>query len=313
MIKILSFVLFLGLILPAAPVLAQEDDLPESHIFDSGNAGTATEAADTIREMQRRSLGDKGFIKPSTVNVELTQEPFMSGGQFGLRMSVPEVVNGCFAFTPLEYETSFKENGDLLIKVKHYRRLTPQGFHAHELCTGGNKMATALVVLDKKDLEARGTQRIVFSGAGMGTDTYRVALGDTHIELIPQSMMMFHAVNLSGPLKDRIIHPLAANKIVALQVPMAAPGEDLSAEINDFANRHALKPTLGGNPVSWSGNGYASYYFFDESGRTIARIGDKGYAELGKIAVSRPYDGPQGRTEAPVGLSVFVTRPGTQL
>lgn len=293
--------------------MAQEDDLPESHIFDSGNAGTATEAADTIRDMQRRSLGDKGFIKPAIVNVELTQEPFMSGGQFGLRMSVPEVVNGCFAFTPLEYETSFKENGDLLIKVKHYRRLAPQGFNAHELCAGGNKMATALVVLDKKDLEARGTQRIVFSGAGMGSDTYRVALGETHIELIPQSMMMFHAVNLSGPLKDRIIHPLAASRIVALQVPMAVPGEDLSAEINDFASRNSLKPTSGGNPVSWSGNGYASYYFYDESGRTIARIGDKGYAELGKIAVSRPYDGAQGRTEAPVGLSVFVTRPGTQL
>lgn len=311
----MSFALFLALFLMpvfAAPARAQDEDLPEMMTYDPSYTGNANQAAEQIREMQRKSLGDKGYIKPTTVNISVVREPYMNADQFGLLMSVPDVVSGCYILTPLEYEAQFSEMGELRIKVKQYRRLAPEGVGAQGNCDPGNKMASALMVLDKKDLLKRGTKDIKFI-SGATTDTYRLILDETRMELLPQSMMMFRAQNMSGPLKDRILHSFASDKMVALQVPMAKPGEDLSEEVNRFAFARSLTPASDAMPVSWAGNGYASYYFYDNSGQTVARLGEKGYAELGRITVNRPYDGAEGRTEAPVELSVFVTRPGTQL
>jgi hypothetical protein len=80
-----------------------------------------------------------------------------------------------------------------------------------------------------------------------------------------------------------------------------------------FATSRALTPADKAAPTSWGVNGMATYYFYDDGGHVIDRIGPDGYAELGKIAVNRPYDGPEGRRATPVTLSVFATRPGTQL
>jgi hypothetical protein len=173
-------------------------------------------------------------------------------------------------------------------------------------------MSTALMVLDKKDLIKRGTQEIRFS-TEVATDTYKIILDDAHLELIPESMVVFKGQNLAGPLKDRLIHSFAADKMVALHVPMANPGEDLSEAVTTFARHRALSPATPDQPAAWGGNGMATYYFFDDNGHIIEQIGESGYSELGKISVMRPFDGPDGRTETPVDLSVFVTRPGTQL
>jgi hypothetical protein len=173
-------------------------------------------------------------------------------------------------------------------------------------------MSTALMVLSKKDLQEKGTQEIRFSTES-GTDSYRLILSDDHLELIPRSMMMFKATNLGGPLKDRILYSFASDKMIVLQVPMAQPGEDLSDAITLFARTRALTPANPDSPATWSGNGTATYYFYDDNGHIIDQIGEDGYAEIGQIAINRPYDGPDGRATTPVNLSVFVTRPGTQL
>lgn len=303
--------LALFLLLPTLPALAQDDgNLPEMMTYDPTFSGGLNQEAEKIRDMQRQSLGDKGYITPMAVNVSIVHPSYMDENQFGILMAVPDVMSGCYTLTPLEYEAKFTQPDSLNIRVKHYRRLAPEG--ANTKCDTRNKMATALMVLDKKDLLERGTKEINFSTEA-ARDTYRLVLSDNRLELIPQSMMAFKAPGLTGELKDRLVYTFTSNKMVALQVPMAKSGEDLSEELQNFARTRALKPADADAPTSWAGNGTATYYFYDDAGHVVAQIGEKGYAELGKITVSRPYDGPDGRTEAPVTLSVFATRPGTQL
>jgi hypothetical protein len=290
---------------------AAEDDLPEVMTYDPTFTGMRNETADYIRDLQSRSLADKGFIKPNVVQVAIVHHPYMEDDQFGIQMAVPDMVSGCYTLTPLEYEAKFIDPYYLDIKVKKYRRVAPEGTAATQKCDQKNKMSTALMVLSKKDLLQRGTQEIRFS-TEFATDNYRVVIDENHLELVPRSMLVFKAQNMSGPLKDRIMYSFGSDKMIALQVPMAQPGEDLTNEIMEFAQHRALVPVNGSAPAT-AGNGMSTYYFYDDNGHIIARIGENGYAELGKISVPRPYDGPEGRTEVPVELSVFVTRPGTQL
>lgn len=279
--------------------------------YDPQYQGWVNQTAEQIRSAQRASLADKGFIKPDVVQIAVVHHPYMEDDQFGIQMAVPDMISGCFTLTPLEYEAKFTEPHFLDIKVKKYRRVAPEGSAATRKCDNQNKMSTALMVLSKKDLQDKGTQEIRFS-TETGTDNYRIILTEDHLELVPRSMMIFKGQNMGGPLKDRILYSFASDKMIALQVPMANPGENLSYEIETFARTRALTPVNPG-AATWSGNGMATYYFYDDNGHIIDQIGENGYAELGQIAVNRPYDGPEGRTTTAVPLSVFVTRPGTQL
>ncbi len=313
MIRFLAIALCLMSLTAAAPAArAEDEDLPESMTYDPTYTGVVNEAAESIRSAQKASLADKGFIKPETVQVNLVHYPYMDDNQFGIQMAVPDMISGCYTLTPLEYEAKFTEPHYLDIKVKKYRRVAPEGSAALRKCDTQNKMSSALMVLSKKDLMERGTQEIRFS-TEMASDMYRVILDEHHLELIPTSMLIFKAQNMSGPLKDRLIYSFASDKTVALQVPMAIPGEDLTAEIVKFAQTRALTPTNPTAPANWAGNGMATYYFYDQNGHIVDQIGKDGYAEIGKISVNRPHDGPNGRTTTPVELGVYVTRPGTQL
>lgn len=308
---------FLPLILIAATALAApmtvraQEDTPESQTYDPSFTGRESESAKQIRDMQAQSRVDKGFIKPQTVHVSIVKMPYMEDGQFGLQMAVPDVVSGCYDLTPLEYEANFVDPYFLDIKVRHYRRVTPAGADASKPCNKQNKMSTAMMVLSKDDLKQRGTQEIRFSTES-ATDKYRIQLDGTAIQLVPESMVVFKAQNLGGNLNDRIVHNFIDSNVIALHVPMANPGDNVSAAIQQFAMTRAMSPAPN-VPPSTSGQGSPVFYFYDQGGVAASQIGPDGYGELGVISVNRPYDGPQGRTFTPVELSVFVTRPGTNL
>jgi hypothetical protein len=296
----------------APPVFAQDEDLPEMMTYDPTFTGVPNEAADYIRGLQKQSLTDKGFIKPQVVQVSTVHYPFMQEDQFGIQMAVPDMISGCYTLTPLEYEAKFTEPHFLDIKVKKYRRIAPEGTGALQKCDTQNKMATALMVLSKKDLEEKGTQEIRFS-TEVASDNYKIILTDTELQLVPRSMVVFKAKPLTGPLKDRIVHSFANSKMVALQVPMAQAGEDLSEEVLSLAYSRGLAPVSLDQKPSWNENGRASYYFYDDGGLVTSRIQPEGYTQLGTIEVPRPMDGAEGRTKTMVPLTVFATRPGTQL
>lgn len=296
----------------AAPAMAQDENLPEVMTYDPTFSGIPNEAGDYIRNLQRQSLTDKGFITPQMVQVSVVHYPFMDDDQFGIQMAVPDMVSGCYTLTPLEYEAKFTEPHYLDIKVKKYRRVAPEGTGALQKCDKQNKMATALMVLSKKDLEQKGTQEIRFS-TEVASDNYRVIMDDAQMQLVPRSMVIFKAKPLGGPLKDRIIYAFANSKMVALQVPMSQAGENLSREVLSLAYSRALAPVNPDAQPSWNENGRASYYFYDDGGLVTSRLGPDGYVQLGTIEVNRPMDGPQGRSETLVPLTVFATRPGTQL
>ncbi|MFA5591784.1 MAG: hypothetical protein WC989_00525 [Micavibrio sp.] len=289
----------------ASPSRAQE----ESQTYDPTFTGRSNEAADYIRSMQRQSMQKQGFIKPDEVHVSLVRHDYMEDDQFGLQMAVPDVVSGCFEFSPLEYEANFNDPHYLDIKVIHYRRIEPQGGAQAGRCDRQNRMSTAIMVLSRSDLQKRGTQEIRFT-ADAGTDKYQILWNGSAIELRPLSMMVFKGRPLSGPLNDRIRLGFNGDSVVALHVPMAESGDDVDAQIHQFAMHRAMAPAQdGGNGDS----GGRIYYFYDQGGHIASQIGEEGYGELGTIMISRPMDGPGGRKLVQKELRVFVTRPGTRL
>lgn len=308
--RILTLALLALLALPTF-AMAQDDGTPEAQTYDPSFTGTSpSQTGDYIREQQRQSQVDKGYIKPQVVHVSVVHEQYMEEDQFGLMMAVPDVVSGCYTLTPLEYEANFIDPYFLDIKVKRFRRIAPEQGAAVSKCDRQNRMSTAMMVLSKKDLQQRGTQEIRFS-TDAGSDTYKIQLSDTVLELVPESMVVFKAQGLGGSLKDRIVYTFTGGNVVALHVPMAKPGDDVSGALLRFAGSHILSPT--GDAPSTTRNGAPVLYFYDQTGSAQSQIGPDGYGELGAITVSRPYDGPNGRVWTPVNLSVFVTRPGTEL
>ncbi len=304
MIRLTFLPLFL-LSLLAMPIAASAQE--EMMTYDPTYTGQGNQAAVQLHEAQRQSLGNKGYITPTEVYLDLVHYPYMSDDQFGIQMTLPDMVSGCYDFTPLEYETKYNEPDYMTIKVKHYRRLSPIGVQQN--CDPGNKMVGGLVILDRNELKSRNVEEIKFSTQG-GTDTYKINMDDAHIELIPTSMMVFKGQNMTGPVGDRLSYVFPNNKMVTLQIPMAQPDEDLTPQVLNFASTLGLSPL--GEP-GWDGQGRPIYYFYDSTGRTASRIGEDGYAEIGTITANRPYDGQDGRTLSGKDLSVFVTRPGTKL
>lgn len=311
MSRIVTFLMFtLLLALPLSAAVAQDDSLPEGQIYDPSFSGSGNQAADYIRGLQAQSQVDKGFIKPQVVHVSIVKEAYMNDDQFGLQMAVPDVESGCYKLTPLEYEANFIDPYFLDIKVKRYRRVAPEGATSVAKCDRQNRQSTAMMVLSKKDLQERGTQQIRFS-TDAGSDNFKIKMSDTALELVPESMVVFKAQGLGGALKDRIVHTFTGGNVIALHVPMANATDDVNHQLIRFAGMHALSPT--GDAPTRTGNSGNVLYFFDQTGAMANQIGPDGYGEVGAITVNRPYDGPEGRVWTPVNLSVFVTRPGTQL
>ena len=301
----LFFVLFLCM---GTPALAQS----ESQIYDPTFTGKNNEAEEAAMLQKERQEAELGFIAPTSVNIALVHPNYMEDHQFGIQMSVPDVVSGCFNLSPLEYEANFVDPYYLDIKVKKYRMTTPKGRAELQKCDLQNKQVSGIMLLDKNDLMRRGTQEIRFS-SDAGRDTYKIILTDKSVELVPDSASFFKPQGLTGALKDRIAYNFNDAGAITLHVPMAQDGEDITAQIESFAMSHALAPAESGPMLELGDDGGAVYHFKDSSGRFSSMINEDGYAEIGTISVMRPYDGPEGRTQVPVDLSVFVTRPGTKL
>src|SRR5690606_2187448 len=110
---------------------------------------------------------------------------------------------GCWQLSPLEYESTFIDPYYFDVKVKHFQRHKLDVSNVNGDCPVGNQMSSALIVLNKKDLEKRQTRQIRFS-TGYVADYYDVAITDNTIQLRPQSMVVFRGKNLTGPQGDRL-------------------------------------------------------------------------------------------------------------
>lgn len=283
----------------------------ETQVYAPGST-FKNEGADVIRALQRRSLSDNGFIKPSVVELSLVHYDFMDPeDQFGVLMTVPDVVSGCWDITPLEYEATFIDPYYFDVKVKDYQRRKIETQDVQFECPAGNKMSSALIVLSKKDLQKREIRQIRFSNGSIA-DYYDIMASDKSISLIPKSMVVFKAKELTGAKKDRMTLGFNNSGQVALHVPMARKGENIKEQLVKFAQMRALTPVEGAQGAYSESGGFTGY-FNDDDGHILGTIGEEGYAELGKITVGRPYDGPKGRVLTPVPLQVYVTRPGTKL
>ncbi len=303
----MKYVFLLLLICLTLPAFAQER---EQQIYAPGSS-FKNETGDTIRRLQRESLEKQGYIKPDIIELSLVQHSYMEGSQFGILMTVPDVVSGCWDVSQLQYETSFIEPYYMDVKVKDYKRTKIDVENVQFDCPVHNKMTTALIPLDARDLQNRGIRQIRFF-SGYVADYYNIRHMENGITLIPQSMVIFKANRLSGERKDRMTLLFGKNGIVTLHVPMAKKGDHVEQALQNLAYKNALSPSPD-MPATVKRDGSVSMSFTDYTGHVLSQIGEDGYTLLGEIMVARPFDGPQGRALTNVPLQVYVTEAGKQL
>ena len=291
------------------PVIA--NDGVESNVFLPPGTDYENKAAILNRILKEESFEKNNKIEVNKVYMSLVHYNYMEPDQFGILMKTPNSETGCFEITPIEYEASFIDNNYMDIKIKDYRRTKVKTQDVTFDCDQKSKVVTGLVVVSASELQKRGIRQIRFSN-GEFRDHYDVIFLPDSIRLKPQSMIGFKAEELVGPNKDYMVYYFSDKALVAVHVPMAQDGEDISQKVRNLAYRSALQPVFEQEGLETSGEGNV-FYFMDPTGQSLNNLNEDGYVELGSIQVLRPYVGTKGREGIPISLKVFLTRPGTTL
>lgn len=303
--KKIIFLTLLSLLLPLA-AQAQEDQIfmPPATAYD--NRGAAVN-----KFLKQQSFEKTDKLPVGTLYVSIIHPDYLDPDQFGLMLQKANSENSCFDYTPLEYEANYIENYYMDVTVKHYRRSLHETKYPQFDCDQKSKIVSTMIVFSANDLKKRDLKQIRFNN-GSARDTYNIAYTEDSIRLIPDSMIAFKAVGLTGADKNYLEYNFVDNSLITLQVPMAQEGEDVAQAVRDLAYRSALEPVFEQKGIDTSGKNNV-FYFKDPSGTTIGQLNEDGYMEYGTINVIRPYDGANGRVGMPIPLKVFLARPNVTL
>lgn len=291
--------------------IAQNQDNADNQIFVPPGATFQNKAAEVSRILKEKSLAKSNKIEVNKIQISLVHYHYMDPDQFGIMMKLANQSSGCFDLSPLEYEANFIDDNYMDIKVKDYRRKITKTENPSFDCDQKSKVVSGLIVINTEDLKKKHIRQIRFSN-GKVRDDYNVKILPDSIQLEPESMVAFKAQGLTGPDKNKLVYYFSGQALVALHVPMAKKGEDIAQSVRNLAYKSALQPVFKQEGIDTSGKNNV-FYFIDPQGRTLDRLNEDGYAEMGSIQVLRPYDGPNGRQGIPTSLRVFVTRPETTL
>lgn len=282
----------------STPALAQS--APETQFFDHGT-DFVNDAAELDRILKELSMEERNEIKPNEVLVSLFQEDYMDlSDQFAIRLTVPQVVSGCYEFTPLEYEASFIDPYYLDIKVKHYRRDLIKMENPHLDCPGTYSRAEAMIPLSRRDLMTRGTKQIKFRTENI-TEYYDLDLYDNKVTLKPQSMAVFKS-ELDW-LTQELQYDMDHKRKVQLYVPMARADDDLILELHQFAQMRGLVPVEEGKVKVEDPKNIIVVK--DEKGALINTLKAERIQEVGSIPVTRQVRDENGVHDTTIGLTVF--------
>ncbi len=292
------FLIISTCLLASVPAFAQQKT--ETQFFHHGT-DFVNEAAELDRLLKELSMHERGEIKPREIHVSLFQADYMKpDDQFAIRLSVPDVIAGCYELSPLEYEASFIDPYYLDIRVKHYRRDLIESNQPHLDCPGTYSRAEAMIPLSKRDLMTRGTKQIRFQTESI-TEFYDLDLEGHKVTLKPQSMVVFKAE--IDRLTQDMTYDMEQHKKVQLYVPMARSEDDLIMALEQFAQMRGLMPVdMGKQSVQDPKN---IIVVEDRSGGLARSLKDTKVQEVGAIPVTRQVRGENGIQDTSISLTVF--------
>jgi hypothetical protein len=312
MLKYLFVILLTFVVIASANAQYNEDeDNIESQIFVPPGSTFEPKAEKLIRSLKKNSLPPSRKIEVNEVTVSLVHYHYMEPDQFGLLLKVPNVTNGCFEVSPLEYEVNFVADTYMDVKIKSFRRELKKTQNVAFDCNQRNQAVSGLIVLNANDLKERGVKEIRFNN-GEISDVYNISYKEDSIVLKPESMIAFKARGMSGPDKNRLVYFYSNKNLIALHVPMALETDNVRQQVNQLAYRNSLMPVFDQEGLDTTGTNHV-YYFMDPRGRTISMLNEDGYLEMGAIRIPRPLIGAGGKSIIPISLKVFATRPETTL
>lgn len=281
----------------------------DSQIFTKPGSEYVNETLEMLKAQTKAAESKKGYIKPHTLYVSIVNRDYFEGDQFGILIDTGDIITGCWKISPLEYEASFTEQYYMDVDVKHYKREPIENN-----CPTNNQTVSALIVLNKSDLKERGIKQIRFSNE-VARDRYEISFYNDRIELKPITQLAFKIKENGKDSESKIVYYNDNKSVIALHVPMAKNSDILENEVLRIARQNNLTPLDAQMAEHYNNTSskQKTFFFMDEDGSMIDKIGTSDYAEIGSIKAKRPYDGPYGRTQIDKALKVFATLPDKTL
>lgn len=220
---------------------------------------------------------------PESVDVSLVPGRTDPENTVTLRLRTPFAYSGgCWTVGPLEYE---KENQGkrMIVLVKGYR-INPAG-RTGRACNPLSRYAMADVPLRREELQGVETMDLKL---GTRTDTYAVRLEKDALFLSPETMKFFKPFSKGGA-GDSLHQAFVSGNLLALFVPAAQGGEDLTDQIRDFALARGLVPygEPGAEDLPHELYGNRVWYFLDSKRALSSRVDEAAPRSVGTVLRKR--------------------------
>ncbi len=281
----------IALLMIATPAFA------ESQTYDS--MGTyENDAEQAVEEQAQEQDAQDGKIVPDHVEVSLVPQGD-SHKTVGMRFSVPDVVNGCWAISPLKYDTAQQDPFYYDIVIHDYTRKEGP-------CSAGNRMAMATVPLEKKLIED-GKMKILRLSIGTTIDRYNVAYKDGIVTITPESQIKFKAAGDLIYNFERSGEKTGA--LIGLIIPVAPANTDTTQAIADFAEMNGLTPApeSATSSLPLKNGGSQIHYYYDSRHAMAGRVTSE-FAQVGGTTIPMTYDVQDGRGQEFVPAPVYAKK-----
>lgn len=224
----------------------------------SGRIGRSGGSAMPVSSGEGGMLPEKTQV-PEVVDVSLAPGRSNPEENVTLRLRAPlEYAGGCWTVGPLEVDREIR--GEVMIVSVRGFRINPSA-RAGQPCNPLSHHAVADIPLGREEIKAIKTIRFKL---GARTDEYSLRLEKDSVVLMPISMTSFKPFS-NGDAGDSLRQAFISGNLIALFVPAMRTGEDLTDEIERFAQGKGVVPygDSGAEDLAPVMYGNRVYYFMD--------------------------------------------------
>ena len=232
-----------------------------------------------------------GRILPPRILVDVAHPDYMEKDMFALRLTIPDVIMGCYEYGALEYETTYVDPEFLEIHVLGYTARLMETDTPQLECARGYQQLKALIPMSQEDLIERGTRKIKFK-TRLQTDEYTIRHPENRIVLQPVS------ANIFVPRQGRAVeYDFRDMQSIILSVPSAGEDEDLTQRLEEFAkvNGAQVMGSAGRNAIK----------VYDPENVFFTQMDGTGMSRIGSVLVERVQRKHNGNEIMEIPLTVF--------
>ncbi|MBU0860097.1 MAG: hypothetical protein KJ667_09170 [Alphaproteobacteria bacterium] len=253
---------------------------------------------------------------PDRVGLMLLRSSELGPDGFVLRLSMFDAHTTCAKMGPLNTETSY-DNMYMDITVASYQVDMRDAPKNPQACDMKTQTPSADIVLNKAELQSRGTTKIRFHYMNY-SDVFNIEIGDHFVKLDPvkPKATSRNAANTYKPLSAyQVGSPLELwflpENTLALYAPAVPQDKNVGADIEALAKGRGLLPITNAVPDFIAPRTTPqAYYFTDPQDMYLKTLKGNKAAVFAPLRLSRTVYGLHGDEVAYQSYDVYMKKPG---